>query len=127
MIESKSLKRHKPAFLAVDISEPSEPSSLTGIAATRGASSARKILRIKSSKIDLPPLIPGIYRAGVWIGTHNTETLDEVRGRVSFIIAESPTPGRTFLVTPDHGFIVPEAEITKYTKKTEQTKIGTGV
>ncbi|MBK8316951.1 MAG: ABC transporter ATP-binding protein [Acidobacteria bacterium] len=127
LIESKSLKRHKPAFLAVDISEPSGTVIMQALPQLEGFIRPEDSPHKIEVKIDLPPLIPGIYRAGVWIGTHNTETLDEVRGCVSFIITESPTPGRTFPHTPDHGFIVPEAEITKYTKKTEQPKIGTGV
>ena len=127
LIESKSLKRHKPAFLAVDISEPSGAVIMQALPQLEGFIRPEDSPHKIEVKIDLPPLIPGIYRAGVWIGTHNTETLDEVRGCVSFTITESPSPGRTFPHTTDHGFIVPEAEITKYTKKTEQTKIGTGV
>jgi hypothetical protein len=122
VIQSRSRKSHKPAFLAVDISEPSGAVIMQALPQLEGFIRPEDSPQEIEVKIDLPPLIPGIYRAGVWIGTHNTETLDEVRGCVSFTITESPSPGRTFPHTTDHGFIVPEAEITKYTKKTEQKK-----
>lgn len=58
-------------------------------------------------KIVLPPLIPGTYWMTFWLGPHNMETYDIVRSALSFDITESPTPGRTFPHTPDHGYIVP--------------------
>jgi homopolymeric O-antigen transport system ATP-binding protein len=57
--------------------------------------------------IDLPPLVPGIYGLDFWIGPHNTETSDWVRGAIKFEILESPTRGRTYPHFADHGFIVP--------------------
>jgi hypothetical protein len=57
--------------------------------------------------IDLPPLVPGIYGLDFWIGPHNTETLDWIRGAIKFEILESPTRGRTYPHFADHGFIVP--------------------
>jgi lipopolysaccharide transport system ATP-binding protein len=57
--------------------------------------------------IDLPPLVPGIYGLDFWIGPHNMETFDWIREAITFEILESPTPGRTFPHSRDHGFIVP--------------------
>jgi lipopolysaccharide transport system ATP-binding protein len=57
--------------------------------------------------IELPPLVPGIYGLDFWIGPHNTETYDVIRGAIKFEITQSPTPGRTFPHTRDHGYIVP--------------------
>jgi lipopolysaccharide transport system ATP-binding protein len=57
--------------------------------------------------IDLPPLIPGIYSLDFWIGPHNTETFDVIRNAIRFQIVDSPTRGRTFPHTRDHGSIVP--------------------
>jgi lipopolysaccharide transport system ATP-binding protein len=57
--------------------------------------------------IELPPLIPGTYDLGFWVGPSNAETFDWIRNAASFEIVDSPSPGRTFLHTPDHGFIVP--------------------
>ena len=61
-------------------------------------------------KVKLPPLIPGVYFASVWVGSHNTETLDHISDGVSFEILESPSKGRTFPHTRDHGNIVPTSE-----------------
>jgi len=55
----------------------------------------------------LPPLIPATYWLTFWMGPHNNETSDEVRSELCFDITESPTPGRTFPHTVDHGYIVP--------------------
>jgi homopolymeric O-antigen transport system ATP-binding protein len=59
--------------------------------------------------IDLPPLIPGTYAADVWLGSHYTETLDYIRSAVGFEVTTSPSPGRTFPHTADHGYMVPSS------------------
>jgi lipopolysaccharide transport system ATP-binding protein len=59
-------------------------------------------------EIELPPLVPGEYRVSAWIGPHNLETFDIVNDGIAFEIQDSPSPGRTFPHTPDHGFIVPK-------------------
>ena len=57
--------------------------------------------------VELPPLIPGFYCIDLWLGRHFSETIDYLRNVVAFEITESPTTGRTFPHTADHGFIVP--------------------
>ena len=60
--------------------------------------------------IELPALVPGIYGLDFWIGPHNTETSDLVRGAIKFEIVESPTRGRIFPHgARDHGFVVPNS------------------
>jgi lipopolysaccharide transport system ATP-binding protein len=61
--------------------------------------------------IELPPLIPGQYLATVWVGSHNTETLDQVTEAIRFEVDESPTLGRTFAHHAAHGYIVPMSSI----------------
>ena len=61
--------------------------------------------------IQLPPLVPGRYLVTCWIGPHNTETYDYCRECVGFEILDSPTAGRAFPHTPDHGFLVPKCTI----------------
>ena len=56
--------------------------------------------------VDLPPLVPGHYTLDFWIGPHNTETSDYVREAITIEITNSPSPGRSFPHSPDHGFIV---------------------
>jgi ABC-type polysaccharide/polyol phosphate transport system ATPase subunit len=58
-------------------------------------------------EISLPPLIPGTFWLMFWIGPHNNETYDEIPGALSFDVFDSPTPGRTFPHTVEHGYIVP--------------------
>lgn len=103
---------HKPAFLAADIHDglggtimQAEPTSLGFLAANRS-------LHDVTVHIDLPPMVPGAYPVSLWVGSHNTETYDWARSCVRFEITQSPSPGRTFPYTPDHGFIVPTATIT---------------
>ncbi|MDX2031114.1 MAG: ABC transporter ATP-binding protein [Blastocatellia bacterium] len=106
-----STTKHKPAFLAIDIHEPLGSAIMQALpTVNRFISDQRGTHRLRV-RISLPPLIPGNYRAGVWVGSHNIETLDEVRECVSFTIANTPTPNRTFPHTIDHGYIVPNSTV----------------
>jgi lipopolysaccharide transport system ATP-binding protein len=60
--------------------------------------------------VELPPLVPGIYGLDFWIGPHNTETYDRIRGAIKIEIAESPSRGRTFPHRSEHGCIVPRSK-----------------
>jgi lipopolysaccharide transport system ATP-binding protein len=60
-----------------------------------------------TAEIMLPPLIPATYWVTFWMGPHNTVTYDTVSGALSFDVIDSPTPGRTFPHSADHGYIVP--------------------
>lgn len=62
--------------------------------------------------IELPPMVPGQYWVTAWVGPHNTQTFDLARSAVSFEIHDSPTTGRTFPHTPDHGYVVPTSRIS---------------
>jgi len=64
--------------------------------------------------ITLPPLIPGHYDVTMWVGSHYTEMLDVAAQCASFDILHSPTHGRTFPHTADHGFVVPPSRIDEY-------------
>lgn len=61
--------------------------------------------------ISLPPLVPGRYAADFWLGPHNTDTVDFVRDAISFEVRDSPSVGRVFPHTRDHGAIVPQSQI----------------
>jgi len=60
-------------------------------------------------EIDLPPLVPGMYSADFWIGSHYSSTFDYVKNVVSFEVTESPAAERTFPHSPAHGFMVPNS------------------
>jgi lipopolysaccharide transport system ATP-binding protein len=107
----ESSARHKAAFVAVDICD------LTGIPIMQALPQLQGFINDTSMDhsldiiVKLPPLIPGQYFVTLWVGSHNTETLDEVKEAVTFEIVDSPTPGRTFPHTADHGHIVPASKV----------------
>jgi len=102
---------HRPAIIAFDIMDS------LGATIMQSLPSAEPFITPQNSKnnfnfeIELPPLVPGEYRVTAWIGPHNLETFDAVIDGIAFEIQESPSPGRTFPHTPDHGFIVPNTSI----------------
>ncbi|HZY78376.1 MAG TPA: polysaccharide ABC transporter ATP-binding protein [Cyclobacteriaceae bacterium] len=108
-----SVKSHKDSYIAIDI-----VNSL-GVAVMQAIPTLEPFIKFSTSSqravidIDLPPLIPDTYRVSVWIGPHNTETICWLREVVSFEIPDSPTNGRTFPHTHDHGFVVPNSRIVK--------------
>jgi lipopolysaccharide transport system ATP-binding protein len=103
----ESVKEHKSAFIAVDVLDSSGGAIMQAIPLLQEPLAwQRKSHNLKIS-IQLPPLIPGVYLASVWVGSHNSETLDWVKEAVSFEITESPIPNRTFPYTRNHGFMVP--------------------
>ncbi|MBV9295623.1 MAG: hypothetical protein JO145_08620 [Acidobacteriaceae bacterium] len=56
--------------------------------------------------IDMPPLVPGVYWLKFWIGTHNTETVDNISQAVAIEIVDYPALNRSYPYTPDHGSVV---------------------
>ena len=61
--------------------------------------------------VQLPPLIPGEYLVSIWLGSHNTHTLDFVSECVNFEVDKSPTKNRNYPHTSDHGYIVPATRL----------------
>jgi lipopolysaccharide transport system ATP-binding protein len=98
---------HKPAIVAFDIADA------LGTVLMQASPRADPFIRASASQakysfdIQLPALVPGRYLVTCWLGPHNTETYDLCRECLAFEISDSPTVGRTFPHTPDHGFLVP--------------------
>jgi lipopolysaccharide transport system ATP-binding protein len=111
LLESRT--EHRPAFLAVDIVDAGGTAVLQALPRLDGFIEADKREHRVRVSIDLPPLIPGDYLATVWAGSHNSETLDEVMEVVAFEIVDTPTLGRTFPHTKDHGFVVPASRVAE--------------
>ncbi|MGB5962074.1 MAG: ABC transporter ATP-binding protein [Coleofasciculaceae cyanobacterium] len=109
ILESRS--NHKPAFLAVDILDNTGTALMQAIPMLEGFLQDKQPQHLVKITIELPPLIPGQYSATVWVGSHNTETLDEVKEAIMFEVYTSPTLGRAFLHTTDHGYIVPMSKV----------------
>ncbi|MEP0885057.1 ABC transporter ATP-binding protein [Trichocoleus sp. ST-U3] len=110
-ITLESRAKYKPAFLAVDILDTTGTSIMQALPKAEGFLEDIKLQHLVKLAIDLPSLIPGQYLATVWVGSHNTETLDEVKEAIKFEVDVSPTPGRTFSHSIDHGYIVPVSKI----------------
>jgi lipopolysaccharide transport system ATP-binding protein len=107
-IHLRSTAPHKRAFVAIDITD-SMGTTIMQALPTETAFIPVAEAQTCIVKIALPPLVPGLYSAGVWVGSHYTETLDCVPRCVSFEILRSPTTTRTVPHTPDHGYIVPQS------------------
>lgn len=107
----ESTAQHKPAFLAVDIYDIIGVGIMQAIPKFEGFIDCTQRQHSLEVAIQLPPLVPGRYSVSLWVGSHNTETLDQVEKRISFEVTESPTSGRSFPHTPDHGYIVPFSSV----------------
>jgi len=110
-INLESRSKYKPAFLAVDILDATGICIMQALPKLEGFLEDTKPQHLVKLAIELPPLIPSQYLATVWVGSHNTETLDQVTEAIRFEVDESPTLGRTFAHHADHGYIVPRSKI----------------
>ena len=112
-IELKSIRPHQKAFLAADIYDPTSTCVMQALPTLEpfipeSPDGYRTRLSIK-----LPPLVPGLYSVTLWVGSHNTNTFDEIPQAVAFEIVDSPTAGRSFPHSRDHGFMVPESTVAQ--------------
>ena len=107
----KSIKKHKPSYLVVDILDSFGTAIMQALPSLDGYINYSKETHSLKLNIQLPPLVPGQYLVSVWVGSHNTETLEFVREAIKFEINESPTSGRSFPHTSDHGYIVPPSTV----------------
>jgi lipopolysaccharide transport system ATP-binding protein len=116
-IKLESRAQHKPGLLAVDIL------SLSGVGLMQAVPQVAPYINDTEPEhtvqisIDLPPLIPNQYLVSVWVGSHNTETLDVVKDAIMFDINESPIPERIFPYSAEQGYIVPTAKINNISSK----------
>lgn len=111
-VQLESGGTHSSAFLAIDISDA------TGTPLMQALPSTERYVCVpphqKGSyciEIKLPPLVPGSYTLSLWVGPNWSVTYDQVTSAMTFEVRESPTVGRLFQHTPDHGWIVPESEL----------------
>lgn len=108
-IDLESVAEFASAFVAIDILDE------VGVALMQALPTVQPFILGKPGRhqialdVQLPPLVPGTYTTEFWVGSHNTQTLDVVRDEIAFEVLETPTPGRTFPHTRDHGAIVPKS------------------
>lgn len=110
--EMESRRRHNPAMIAFDILDEASVPIMQALPSLEPIIPYEPNAQRFETIIELPPLIPGRYQVTAWTGPHNTSTSDIVHSAVSFEILTSPTPGRSFPHTRDHGHIVPSSTIT---------------
>jgi lipopolysaccharide transport system ATP-binding protein len=109
--ELQSLRRHASAFIAVDILDATAVPLLQAIPTQVPFIDYSDTPQRVTATINLPPLVPGTYQVTVWVGSYYTVTFDYVQTALTFIITDSPQPGRSFPHTPDHGFFIPESSV----------------
>jgi lipopolysaccharide transport system ATP-binding protein len=110
-VVSKSV--HTKAFIALDFSNSLGFTFMQAIPELSPFINHSPAGRDITIEVNLPPLIPDTYYVTAWLGAHNLQTFDELREVVSFDITQSPTPGRTFPHTTDHGVIVPFSRVIR--------------
>jgi lipopolysaccharide transport system ATP-binding protein len=104
--------RHKSAFVTVDILDAAGVALMQALPRLEGfvpesfAPDASGSHRVRVA-IELPPLVPGQYFVTMWVGSHYADTLDTVERAVRFEVHESPSSGRSYPHSADHGHIVP--------------------
>lgn len=111
-VTSNSKVLSKPAIIAVDIKNSRGGNVMQALPSLE----PKIIFDGKTNKfkvdIDLNGLIPDKYFVSIWVGPHNNETYEQLTDILMFEVCDSPTKGRTFTHTLDHGFIVPESVLT---------------
>jgi lipopolysaccharide transport system ATP-binding protein len=116
-MELQSLKEHPPAFIACDISNSHGVTFMQALPEMRPFVHHSLEPQHLEVCVQLPPLVPDKYFITLWVGPHNSLTFDHVNNAVTFEILESPTAGRTFPHTADHGMIAPVCWVTKYSNQ----------
>lgn len=110
-IRLESTAPHRPAQIAVDIADMTGTVLMQAIPSVEGFIEDGSRDHRLDLTIDLPPLVPGQYLLSVWVGSHHTETLDEVTEIIAFEILESPTRGRTYPHSVEQGHIAPRSYV----------------
>lgn len=102
-----SNRAHADSFVAFDFKNSLGITFMQAIPTLKPFLVSRSIEHKFIIHIELPPLVPDKYYVSAWVGAHNLDTSDFITEAVSFDIIQSPTPGRSFPHTHDHGMIVP--------------------
>jgi lipopolysaccharide transport system ATP-binding protein len=110
-IKLQSLSAHKSAFLAVDILDSTSIAIMQAIPNMENYLHSQEKNHTVKINIQLPPLIPGEYLVTIWVGSHNTETIDMVTEATMFEIHDSPILGRSFPHSKNNGYLVPTSNL----------------
>jgi lipopolysaccharide transport system ATP-binding protein len=110
-IALKSNRAHESAFLAIDFFDMAGSWLMQSIPTMTPFLHYSNEPRDIGVEVSLPPLIPGEYSVGVWIGSALHKTMHEVREAVRFSVTDTPTIGRTVPHSSARGFIVPQSSV----------------
>jgi lipopolysaccharide transport system ATP-binding protein len=113
LLEGQSSR--KPAFVAFDIADSIGTVFMQALPTIEPFIKPEPSTQKFRFEIQLPALVPGRYFVSAWVGPHNTETYDNCLECLSFEISESPTIGRVFPHSAEHGFLVPTCTIERVT------------
>ena len=106
-----SIELHPKTFVAFDIMNS------LGVVIMQAIPKAEPFIEYQNKEqvfkviVELPPLIPDLYKVSAWVGTHNTETLSWQKEIVGFEITESPFPSRSFPHSHNNGFMIPHSTL----------------
>lgn len=109
-----SISEHLPAFVAFDIINSRGNAIMQAIPQLSPFIQYNKEPQIFECKIELKGLVPDNYHITFWMGSHNSNTYDLQKEVVNFEVIDSPTIGRTYPHTPDHGAIVPFSTVKEF-------------
>ncbi len=107
----KSNGEHLKAFIAFDFTNSHGQTFMQALPKLEPFIAHSASVQTIDFIVDLPPLVPDTYYITAWIGAHNLMTYDHVRDAVCFEVNQSPTTGRTFPHTHDHGVLVPFSKV----------------
>jgi lipopolysaccharide transport system ATP-binding protein len=99
----------RSVFIAVDILDKNSTPIMQAVPKFQPFIGGTLGTSVADINIDLPPMIPGVYNLEFWIGPHNTETSDFIRDVIAIEVVDTPSPGRSYPHTDNHGFIVPRS------------------
>lgn len=106
-IDLRSVSTHGSAFVAINFFDQIGTRLMQALPTMEPFIDHNPNTRSLSIEIELPPLIPGDYTVGVWIGSSLSETLFLIADAVGFSIVDSPTANRAGSHDATRGYIVP--------------------
>jgi lipopolysaccharide transport system ATP-binding protein len=117
---------HKAAFIAFDILASNGVCVMQALPTLTPFIDGNSGKQTLTTRVEMPPLIPGRYSVSAWAGSHFSDTLDFAEHMSEFEVTVSPTPGRAAPHTYDHGFIVPPSTVVRKQRTNHSTGADAG-
>lgn len=107
----KSSHQHPKAFVAFDFTNSIGQTFMQAIPMIEPFIEYSTVPQEVITLVNLPPLVPDLYYVTAWVGPHNFQTYDIQRVVLCFEVNQSPSLGRAFPHSHDHGVLVPISKI----------------